>query len=360
MIKKSLDDLDYDPSSGVKLMRRLEWSCLRTQISYIHIVISSMSIALKQSTPVVFLSSSVAIWKRLECIDPKTLFEGTVSVWMNENLSHESLIERPALLFRCDDRIYEIPQLFSCFLRILSFYLTASRCYITQKVSTTPTFSSVKDERAERDELARSLLGTQDSMVVQILLEICDRSKHSAIHHLCCGFIHQMFIADPILSKLVHFQTYPIRLIPMAVRGIPSMHICLEFIHELLTLSNLSQRVFAIVLVTELASQYKIESSYLRVGLILDVLFTLLRSLPCDESLELFENVVPSLGRIMCLFPQLSADITDILTRVSSIAKSRMAVSATIIKRRCCLERKLIDLINKTLADAKVKINISN
>lgn len=56
-------------------MRRLEWSCLRTQISYIHIVISSMSIALKQSTPVVFLSSSVAIWKRLECIDPKTLFE---------------------------------------------------------------------------------------------------------------------------------------------------------------------------------------------------------------------------------------------------------------------------------------------
>lgn len=71
-------------------------------------------------------------------------FQGTVSVWMNENLSHESLIERPALLFRCDDRIYEIPQLFSCFLRILSFYLTASRCYITQKVSTTPTFSSVK------------------------------------------------------------------------------------------------------------------------------------------------------------------------------------------------------------------------
>lgn len=62
------------------------------------------------------------------------------------------------------------------------------------------------DQRVEREELARSLIGAQDSAVVQILLEICGRFKNIVVHRLCCAHIHQMFIADPVLSKLVHFQ----------------------------------------------------------------------------------------------------------------------------------------------------------
>ena len=43
-----------------------------------------------------------------------------------------------------------------------------------------------------------------------------------------------MFIAEPSMVKLVHFQGYSLQLLPMMVSGVPSMHICLDFIPELL------------------------------------------------------------------------------------------------------------------------------
>lgn len=51
---------------------------------------------------------------------------------------------------------------------------------------------------------------------------------------LVCSYLHQMFIAEPSMVKLVHFQGYPLQLLPMMVSGVPSMHICLDFIPELL------------------------------------------------------------------------------------------------------------------------------
>ena len=36
------------------------------------------------------------------------------------------------------------------------------------------------------------------------------------------------------MVKLIHFQGYPLQLLSMMVSGVPSMHICLDFIPELL------------------------------------------------------------------------------------------------------------------------------
>lgn len=49
-----------------------------------------------------------------------------------------------------------------------------------------------------------------------------------------CLMIHDIFMDNPLMAKLVHFQGYHHTLIPVTVEGIPSMHICLDFIPELL------------------------------------------------------------------------------------------------------------------------------
>ena len=54
------------------------------------------------------------------------------------------------------------------------------------------------------------------------------------IQCLVCSYLHQAFIAEPSMVKLVHFQGYPTELLPMMVSGVPSMHICLDFLPELL------------------------------------------------------------------------------------------------------------------------------
>ena len=71
----------------------------------------------------------------------------------------------------------------------------------------------------EREELKNALIGTQESAAVQILLEAvrpmsgnddCDDdhvlSDLKEIQSLVCSYLHEAFIADPTLAKLVHFQ----------------------------------------------------------------------------------------------------------------------------------------------------------
>uniref|UniRef100_A0A8R1TRG6 Integrator complex subunit 2 n=1 Tax=Onchocerca volvulus TaxID=6282 RepID=A0A8R1TRG6_ONCVO len=341
------DGIDENPANSMRFMRLLQKSTLHEQIQAMNIIVHAMVIALNPSSPVPFVNGAVAIWKRLENVVPQSLCEATICAWSADELNHDMLIEQPLFLFRCDERLFENDLLFPCYLRILSFYLSASRTFLLQKLQMNQ--NGRDDQRVEREELTRSLIGAQDSAVVQILLEICGRFRNVTVHRLCCAHIHQMFIADPVLSKLVHFQGYPLRLIPLAVREIPSMHICLEFVHEILALADISKRVFAIVLIAELAQQYKIESSFIRVELLLDVLATLSRALTTDENLCLLSRAVPSLGRMMSLFPQISADIAHLLIRISSVAASRIAVSATVLKTESCMERRLIMLINNIL-----------
>ncbi|VDN24327.1 unnamed protein product [Gongylonema pulchrum] len=281
-------------------------------------------------------------------------FQATVRVWSSRELNHELLIEQPLLLFRCDERLFENDILFPCFLRVLRFYMSASRVFLLQKLKMSQSVR--EDQRGEREELTQSLIGTQDSAVVQILLEICGRFKNVFVHRLCCGHIHQMFIADPILTKLVHFQCYSLNLIPLAVREIPSMHICLEFVHEILALADISKRVFAIVLIAELAQQYKIESSFVRVELVLDVLTTLSRALSTDENLVLLAKTVPSLGRLMCLFPEIAADIAHFLIRISAVAGARLATSATVLKTGTCFERRLMADVRNILFKCSISV----
>ena len=84
-----------------------------------------------------------------------------------------------------------------------------------------------------------------------------------------------MFIEEPQLCKLIHFQGYPVEVQDTLVRGVPSMHICITFIPELLKLSNMERRVFGIRLLGHLANQYSIPQTLelcklaLRIGLTL-------------------------------------------------------------------------------------------
>ena len=79
----------------------------------------------------------------------------------------------------------------------------------------------------EREELKNALIGTQESAAVQILLEAvrpvpgiedCDDdhvlSNLKEVQSLVCSYLHETFIGDPTLAKLVHFQASNLSLLP--------------------------------------------------------------------------------------------------------------------------------------------------
>jgi integrator complex subunit 2 len=71
-----------------------------------------------------------------------------------------------------------------------------------------------------------------------------------------------MFCETPQLMKMVHQQGYPDELLPVTVYGIPSIHVALEFLPELLSQAQPERLVFAIKLAGHLIEKYTLPKWY--------------------------------------------------------------------------------------------------
>ncbi|KAI9105955.1 integrator complex subunit 2-domain-containing protein [Phlyctochytrium arcticum] len=75
-------------------------------------------------------------------------------------------------------------------------------------------------------------------------------------------FIHQMFIEEPDQIPSLMKQTFPIAFIDDFVKNVPSMHVCLDLIPDLLNSSERKVVVFALTLFGSLAKLYPISKSF--------------------------------------------------------------------------------------------------
>ncbi|KAJ1466898.1 integrator complex subunit 2-domain-containing protein, partial [Baffinella frigidus] len=123
------------------------------------------------------------------------------------------------------------------------------------------------EERALEEQLSTLLL-THHSAVVQLLLELCsdsfslpDAAAGAQVRAVVCQVVHQTFLVNPVVVKLVHVQRYDPRLIPMLVREIPSMHACVPFLSELLAAPDQATRHFAVLLTGHVAHAYPLAST---------------------------------------------------------------------------------------------------
>ncbi|GLD47162.1 integrator complex subunit 2 isoform X1, partial [Lates japonicus] len=229
-----------------------------------------------------------------------------------QRYTQNDLMVDPLIVLRCDQRVYRCPPLMDIVLHMLNGYLLASKAYLhchlketadfdrqSQTVSSLGVPGQPDTPEVTREELKNALLAAQDSAAVQILLEVCLPTSEEQqlgantesllrsirgpmpgklkqgnlgprasggmedaepeggllsdlreVQCLICCLLHQMFIADPNIAKLVHFQGYPQALLPLTVAGIPSIHICLDFIPELLAQPQLEKQIFAIQLLS--------------------------------------------------------------------------------------------------------------
>ncbi|GFR61653.1 integrator complex subunit 2 [Elysia marginata] len=227
------------------------------------------------------------------------------------------------------------PPLLEIVLRVLSAYTQACRVYLNSHIQDAGSLEKEKDQQ----ELKMALLSAQESAIVQILLEVClpldtekmqPHSELSSLREVCClvfSYIHQVFIADPHLAKLVHFQGYPSDLIPQVVAGVPSMHICLDFIPELLGQPQRKKQIFGIQLLAALCTHYHLPKSMNIAKLGIDVMFTLMSVLEKSNWVAFFQQTIPSLVLICEAFPPLCEDATALLTQIGRVCHAQLTVA---------------------------------
>ncbi|KJH44255.1 hypothetical protein DICVIV_09727 [Dictyocaulus viviparus] len=328
-----------------------------------------------ESVPQPYIKIIVGVWNRLENVVPRMLFEHCTLSW--SSVTPTQCYQHPCLLFRCDRfpkifiinhivevrscnmcyrRIFLSPLHFGCFLKMVSFYDQACRSQLMLQMQNASSLND--EERMSRDVLAHAFDHSQTSILVQVLIEVSDArrmkdapndssaiARRCAIRKLACEFIHQMFIQDKNLMKLVLFQTWPIDMIRPLVENIPSMFVATDFIQEMLALPDLKRRIFAVCLMAE----YRLPESAASLNLVIDVLNTLLKYSQMPGNHALFTAITPSLGHIIPVYPSLAPLVSTLLLRIASTTRSQLAMNCLDAYPRSSQERKLTNTIERVL-----------
>ncbi|XP_017787146.1 PREDICTED: integrator complex subunit 2 [Nicrophorus vespilloides] len=286
------------------------------------------------------------VWFKLNTVLPRRLWVLTVKNLVGNltGLTRIDVAEDPLQIMRCDERVFRCSPIFSIVLRVLRASLASSRSQLTQHLQSNPKLDpsgQVITGDNEREEMCRALVAAQDSAAVQMLLEACleteeDKNSRAAkwalqeVRSLVCCYLHQVFIADPTLAKLVHFQGYPAELLEVTVKGVPSMHICSDFLQELLQQPSLKKQVFSIQLLSHLCVQYSLPKSLNLCVIALNRLYALLGSISSSQRIKLFKPVLPALVRFSTAFPPLAEEIVQLLLQLAKICESQASLSSHI------------------------------
>jgi len=180
------------------------------------------------------------------------------------------------------------------------------------------------------DELESALL-VQDSVVVQILLEavqvlssvgggeaeeggddMTDTDEGGVAEEvlsLLFDTIHILFLKQPPLVKLVHFQGYPSKLLPLMVDAIPSMEMCVEFLEELLQSEERCVGLFGCQLTGQLSTKYRQP----RVGAAARRALYRCQGAASAGNLSFVAQSLSALGQLACAFPALCKDVVLLL-----------------------------------------------
>lgn len=314
---------------------------------YAQPLVSNLPLLLQKGTPRQVMERAKQVWWRLNEVFPRRLWVMTANALRPPKhaqlrpLSLDDLVVDPLHVLRCDTRVFRCAPLLELVLHMLRAFLAASRTHLNHHLLEHPVVTDKGDAiDKDREELRVALVAVQESAAVQILLESClateeEKMKDSGyltdmreIQTLICTHLHQVFIGDPNLVRLVHFQGYPSELLPVSVSLIPSMHICLDFIPELLSQPQLEKQVFAIELASYLCLQYSIAKSLSIARLCINVAHTLLGVLPSYQRPLLFLPALPALVRMCKAFPPLSEDVAILLLQLGRVCLSQECTAA--------------------------------
>uniref|UniRef100_U5ETJ7 Integrator complex subunit 2 n=1 Tax=Corethrella appendiculata TaxID=1370023 RepID=U5ETJ7_9DIPT len=346
-VVEAFEEIELCPTKTIKLLKLMLtksptelWPLSNTFIRYFKKILAA-------SIPRLIQELYKQVWIRLNSLFPRRLWVMSINALMPEDdvaknfllTQQNNVLIDPLQVLRCDERIFRCPDALSIVLRILSANLAASKSQLSKHILDNPLLDKTGQLQSEneREELKLALVASQESVAVQILLEAClesdeDREKPGRqwalreIRGVICSYIHQVFISEPSLAKLVHFQGYPRELLSMTVRGIPSMHICLDFIPELLSMAEMEKQIFAIDLASHLSLQYALPKSLSIAKLCINTLTTLLGVLSNDTRIEMFRAVLPCVIRFAEAFPPLLDDCVMFLMQLGRIAESQAAL----------------------------------
>lgn len=334
-LAEAIGILPKNPSLCAILMEKISVEPSENLLPYCNILIENLLVFLEDNVPRRCQDLVLTIWNRVNVVSPN-LKLSTINALRPAttfNLySLEEVTKDPLIVLRCDPRVFRCPPFVEMILSTLNCFLQMSKSFLSSFMTMGSAGAGNQSLATnEQEELRITLVAAQESAAIQILLESClpsgegDEFLLSSLREvqcLICTHIHQRFILDTSLAKLIHFQGYPMRLIPLTVAGISSMHICLDFLPELISQPQHTKLCFAIRLTSYLGLHYAIPKTMAVAKLCINVMATLLPVLSSSRRVSFYYIVLPDLVRFCTAFPALCDDAVTFLFQLARVMRS--------------------------------------
>ncbi|XP_060662763.1 integrator complex subunit 2 [Drosophila nasuta] len=373
LLERALNMLKAKPQLAIRIFKRLLQLPPESLAQYAPKLVEHLPHVFAKDVPRYVKDLYNDLWLRLNAVLPTTFWlmslraitRSADSMSNRRSFGNESLLE-PMDVLACPRQVFCSPYMLVVLLRILKGSLAASKTYLNVHMQQKQVLdkNGLVQTDADREELKTTLIASQESAAVHILLEVLEHmdSKASSrvallelreIQGIIGSYVHQAFITEPSLAKLVHFQTYPKSVIPMIVASVPSMHICIDFVHEFLNVTEMDKQIFTIELTSHLVLNYSIPRSLGVSKFCLNVIQTTLSLLTSSAKCKFLRHVLPSMVRFVETFPILAEDCVNILMNTGRSLHSQSSLGVTTMQMPLTESAKLC-----SYRDAQLHINM--
>jgi len=135
----------------------------------------------------------------------------------------------------------------------------------------------------------------------------------------------------------------------VVVELVPSAHLLIGNIDELLVADSLDRRIFGVTLMAHLVNKYRIPAAFAGVDLTLNLIETLLSCSANREHVNMFAALVPALKLLTVASPFHADAVKGMLKRARTMCLSRIALSRSHLWAEESKEKRLVKDIDSCL-----------
>ncbi|MEN2499217.1 MAG: Integrator complex subunit 2 [Marteilia pararefringens] len=120
------------------------------------------------------------------------------------------------------------------------------------------------------------------------------------------------------MMQMIHTIGYDVAHLQYLVQNVPSIHICINFAIDILLKVPCDKKVFAVKLISNLATTYKLESSLNLCQMTLTILNNVFATMNESMRFKIFSQIIPDIFTICEVFPVLNIAVMRLLERLLS------------------------------------------
>jgi integrator complex subunit 2 len=144
---------------------------------------------------------------------------------------------------------------------------------------------------------------------------------------MVCIFVIYFFLIHFTLRSIYRISGFPLAAVACIVRGVESLHICFDYLHEAMALPSIEKKLFVLELTSCLCVKFRIARTLVVARLAVDVIGTILISYPLNARYQIMTVGSRCLARIGNVFPPLREECLAILDQMRAMDRSGQRTS---------------------------------